>query len=125
MSQTEGKLRTTFLVHQKPHAAKQKAVVERIGDEKVVANKLVKSNKHTRRTFAGKYDPETRILLIGIAGNHLSDAFVKSVGSEIARERVDKPSKYLQAQKKQLLIRDVAPEEVSDTFFKTIEELKN
>jgi len=113
-----------YLVHQKPHSLKQKNIVVTRGETQEIVNKSTKSNKHTRRTFAGKYIPETKSLIIGIAGNHVNDAFVKSVGSEIARERIEKISKYLQTQKKQVIVHDVAPEQAKAEFFKTIKTLE-
>jgi len=113
-----------YLVHQKPHSLKKRMKVVNKGGNPEIVETFVSGNKHTRRTFAGKYFPETKTLLIGIAGNHVNDPFVKSVGAEIAESRVEKVSNYLLSQKKQVLIKDVDPQQVGNKFFETVKTLE-
>lgn len=114
-----------YLVHQRPHAKKQKSMVVKTGDVQITVQSFKNPNKHTRRSFAGKFIPESNSLLIGIAGNHLDDTFVRSEGAKWAKQRVEAPSEELQSQKKQVVINNLAnEEEARKAFFREIENLK-
>lgn len=78
--------------------------------------------KHTRRSFAGNFNESTNELIIGIAGNHVSDSFNKAKGRLIATGRSEVVRQNLQEQGKQLIISNVTKEEAKDVFFKTINQ---
>lgn len=80
-------------------------------------------SKHTRRTFAGNFNEKTNTLVIGIAGNHQSDAFCKAKGRSIATGRAAVIRPNLQASGKQIIINNVPKEDARDIFFNEIEKL--
>lgn len=89
-----------FLYHQKPEEVKG----------------------HTRCTFAGNYNPENKVLVIGVAGNHKVDSFCKSKGRMIATGRSEKIRKALQDSGKQVVINNVSRENARNVFFQAIKD---
>jgi len=83
----------------------------------------VNPDRHTRHTFAGNYDEQSKTLVIGVAGNHMKDSFNKAKGRQIATGRAAVIRPNLQNSGKQIIINDVVKENARDVFFNTIEKL--
>ena len=77
---------------------------------------------HTRRSFAGNYNPDTNTLVIGISGNHQSDSFCKSKGRQIAVGKSLVQRKNLQDAGKQRIINNVTKETAREVFFNEIKD---